>query len=278
MSEALQINLPEILKKNLPNGSKWIPKFIVRKLENYFRIHELNKIFRDHKEERDDKFIGCVLSAMGVNVEVHGLENIPLQGGAILASNHPMGGLDGMCIIQEVAKVRPDIKVIVNSILTHVPQLSGIFTGVNKLGRSTKESLARIDAIYASGAIIQVFPAGLCSRKINGKIVDLDWQKSFVSKSIENNIPIIPLYVDGSNSKAFYRMANFRKWLGLKFNLEMMMLPNEMFIQQGKKVQIIIGKPIYLDGVKRNQAQKIANLIKEHVYMLESNAQATFNL
>ncbi len=277
MAEALQINLPEILQKNLPRGSKWIPKFVVKRLEKYFKINELNKIFREHKEELDHKFIGCVLTAMGVNVEVYGLENIPKHGGAILASNHPMGGLDGMCIIQEVAKVRPDIKVIVNSILTHVPQLSGIFTGVNKLGRSTKESLAKIDKIYASGAIIQVFPAGLCSRKIDGKIVDLDWHKSFVSKSIENNIPIIPIYVNGSNSNSFYRMANFRKWIGLKFNVEMMMLPNEMFIQQGKKVQIIIGKPINLYGAKRNQAQMIANQIKQHVYMLETNPEASFN-
>lgn len=276
MAEALQINLPEILQKNLPRGSKWIPKFVVKRLERYFKINELNKIFKEHKEELNDKFIGSVLTAMGVNVEVYGLENIPKNGGAILASNHPMGGLDGMCIIQEVAKVRPDIKVIVNSILTHVPQLSGIFTGVNKLGRSTKESLAKIDEIYASGAIIQVFPAGLCSRKIDGKIVDLDWQKSFVSKSIENNIPIIPIYVNGSNSNSFYRMANFRKWIGLKFNVEMMMLPNEMFIQQGKKVQIIIGKPIHLQGIKRNKAQIIANQIKQHVYMLETNPEASF--
>lgn len=278
MAEVLQINLPEIIQKNLPRGSKWIPKFVIKRLEKYFKIKELNKIFSDHKEELNDKFIGCVLAAMGVNVEVYGLENIPKTGGAILASNHPMGGLDGMCIIQEVAKVRPDIKVIVNSILTHVPQLSGIFTGVNKLGRSTKESLAKIDEIYASGAIIQVFPAGLCSRKIDGKIVDLDWQKSFVSKSIENNIPIVPIYVNGSNSNSFYRMANFRKWIGLKFNLEMMMLPNEMFIQQGKKVQIIIGKPIHLQGAKRNKAQMIANQIKELVYLLESNPEASFKL
>lgn len=278
MNEVLKIDLPAILKSNLPKGSKWIPDFIVRKLEKYFKVHELNKIFSDHANEKDGVFIGCVLKAMGVEVEVSGLDNIPKEGGAIIASNHPMGGLDGMCIIQTISQVRPDIKVIVNSILTHVPQLKGIFRGVNKLGKSSKESLKQIDEIYRSGALIQVFPAGLCSRKINGEIVDLEWQKSFVVKSIENNLPIVPVFVEGANSNAFYRMANFRKWIGLKFNLEMMMLPNEMFIQQGKKVHIIIGKPIDLKGNKRNQAQEIALKIKKHVYQLASNRDTQFSI
>jgi putative hemolysin len=54
---------------------------------------------------------------------------------------------------------------------------------VNKLGKSPKESMIRIDNAYAAGGMMMIFPAGLCSRKIKGEIIDLEWQKSFFDES-----------------------------------------------------------------------------------------------
>ena len=101
-----------------------------------------------------------------------------------------------------------------------------------------------LEEAYASDSQILYFPAGLCSRKQKGKIQDLDWKKNFVSKAVKYKRDIIPVHFKGSNSSFFYNLANLRAHSGIKFNIEMIYLPDEMTKQEGKEISLTFGKPV----------------------------------
>ena len=134
-----------------------------------------------------------------------------------------------------------------------------------------------IDDTFASDVMILYFPAGLCSRKQKGKILDLPWKNTFIKKAIQFKSDIIPVHIDGSNSNFFYNLANWRKRLGIKANIEMLYLVDEMYKQYNKDINITFGKPVsfrvFDDRFKSNEW---AQMMKEHVYELASNNNREF--
>src|SRR6185295_11423923 len=128
-----------------------------------------------------------------------GEEHIPLQGGFIMASNHPLGGLDALALLDVVSHRRKDLKFIVNDILLQLKNLKGLFIGVNKHGKNAQENLAAIDELYASDKGVLIFPAGLVSRKQNIVIKDLEWKKSFITKAKKHKRNVMPVHIEGKN-------------------------------------------------------------------------------
>jgi Putative hemolysin len=173
--------------------------------------------------------------------------------------------------IYELSKHFHEIKFPVNDILTNIKNLSGIFLPVNKHGSLAKEAARMIEEAYSSDCQILNFPAGLCSRKRRGVIRDLEWQKSFITKSIQHKRDVIPAFFSGRNSNFFYNLANVRKMLGLKANIEMLYLADEMFKQRDKEIRLVFGKPIPWETFdKSRSALEWANWVKSKSYELES--------
>lgn len=246
-NKILQVDIDGVFKKKNPKVYKWIPRFVLSWIKGILHQKEINDVLRETAELNltDANFATYVIKdKLNSNTQVLGIENVPKEGGVILVSNHPLGGMDGMVILQELSKVRNDIRVIVNDILSEIPNFKESFLYVNKLGSKAKESLAKIEASYAKGDAMVVFPAGLCSRKINGTIQDLEWQKSFVSRAKKYNLPVVPMYFEGKNSNRFYNIANWRKRLGIKTNIEMFFLVDELYRQKNSEFKLFIGKPI----------------------------------
>jgi len=182
-----------------------------------------------------------------------------------------LGGLDGLVFIYELSKHFPDIKFPVNDILTSIKNLSGIFLPVNKHGNQAKEAARLIEEAYSSDCQILYFPAGLCSRKKRGIIKDLTWHKSFISKSIQHKRDIVPAFFSGRNSDFFYNLANFRKLIGIKANIEMLYLADEMFKQKDKEISLVFGSPIPWETFdKSRSAPEWAEWVKSKTYDLES--------
>ncbi|MFM7902756.1 MAG: glycerol acyltransferase, partial [Bacteroidota bacterium] len=116
-----------------------------------------------------------------------------------------------------------------------------------------------------------IFPAGLVSRKKKGLIRDLEWRKSFIIKSKKNRIPVIPAFIDGENSAFFYKLSNIRKSLGLKANIEMLYLPDEMYRQKGRTIRITFGKPVDSTAFENpSNDREWADRIKHMVYSLSN--------
>jgi putative hemolysin len=204
---------------------------------------------------------------MEVTYQVEGLENLSLDGHYLFASNHPLGGLDGMILIHTLGQKYPVVKFPVNDLLMYIKQLHPVFIPVNKHGAQTMDYAKQLDEAYNSQAQILYFPAGLCSRKQHGVIQDLDWKKSFISKAIKHQRDVVPVYFSGRNSNFFYNLAKIRAFLGIKANIEMLYLVDEMFKQKGKNISVKIGKPIsYQTFDKSRTPQLWASWLKARVY------------
>ncbi len=271
-TDLIEIDLRRVVKTKLPEKSRYIPGFVISWLERVICQRQMNEMLRECHGKRDADFCRGVLEHLRVSYKVEGAENLPSDGRIIIVSNHPLGGLDGMMLIDYFTQVYgPGLKFIVNDLLMAIAPLRGVFLPINKHGRQSRGSFQGIDQAMESDVPVIIFPAGLCSRKgKNGKIADLKWQKTFVNKAIQHKRPIVPVFFDGQNSDFFYNFAKLREQSGLKFNVEMIRLPKEMFRSAGQSFTIKIGAPIdwhTLDGGAGAQQQ--ADKIKEIVYNLE---------
>ena len=263
------IDVDEIFKSKNPGLYRMLPGFLIRYLKRVVHQDEINSFINRHGHKQEFEFVDAIIDEFGAKVGVQGLENIPERGGCIFASNHPLGGLDAMALVHVVSKVRKDIRFVVNDILLQLKNLSGIFVGVNKHGKNSPEVYSGLDEVYASGSGVMIFPAGLVSRKQQGQILDLEWKKSFITNSRKHNLPVIPVFIEGKNSAFFYNFSNFRKRIGIKANIEMLYLADEMYRQKNKTITVIFGKPIPALFFETEYSDKNwAQLVKEHVYNL----------
>jgi putative hemolysin len=263
------IDIEKIIKDKNPTLHKWLPRFVINYLKRKLYEDRINECVYINRNNFGYDFNDGCLKYIGANVTWEGIENLPETGGIILAANHPLGGLDGLAILHAVSQKRKDVRSTVNDILTNLTNFNGVLVGVNKVGVTSVEAIKAIDAFYASSGVSMVFPAGLVSRKQHGEIKDLEWKKSFVAKAIQYNKPILPLYVDGKNSDFFYNFALWRKKLGIKANIEMFFLPDEMFSLKNKNIKLKFGKLIMPETLDKSKThQQWAHVIKEVVYNL----------
>jgi putative hemolysin len=263
------IDIAKVIQDKNPGLYRILPGFIVNYLKKIIHEDEINAMLHWHGEEKDFTFIQSVITEFRPVVSVVGLENIPASGGAILAANHPLGGLDAVVLMNQLAPKRTDLKFMVNDILMNLKPLEGVFVPVNKHGRNTTQMIDDMNKLYASEQLVLVFPAGLVSRKENGVVRDLEWKKTFITQAKRHQKPIIPVHISGELSPFFYRLSKIRKFIGIKANIEMLYLADEMYQQHGKNIKVTIGKPIlpdYFDKSKKDQTW--AEEIKALVYAL----------
>ncbi len=270
------LDLDRIIGAKNPRLLRILPRFILNYLKKITHQDELNEIVRNGRDHYGLDFVDSALRGFGVKITYRGIENIPDEGRIIIASNHPLGGLDGMALIWVVGKIHKDIVFPVNDLLMNVPNLKPLFIPINKHG-SNAGNVKIIDDTYASDKTMLYFPAGLCSRKQKGEICDLEWKKSFISKARAHKRDIIPCFINGRNSNWFYNLAKFRSFLGLKVNIEMLYLVDEMFRQRGKEIVITFGKPIPWSHFDRQKTDlEWAQKLKNHVYNLEMDNSISF--
>ena len=269
MEEKDFINVKELIRSKNAKLLKWLPRFVIRYLERIIHQDEANAILKKYKDAEGVQFCEGIMDHFKIQIEIEGIENIPLEGGATIAMNHPLGGMDAIALVDALKNRRTDIKFIVNDLLLNLKGMESMFVGVNKHGKLNGNTVKMIDKVFEENGLVCVFPAGLVSRKVNGEVMDLDWKKTFVDLSIKHKNPIIPIYIDGKLSNFFYRLSNFRKFLGIKVNFEMLYLVNELFKQKGVKITFKVGKPIYNEDLDTSKStRKLAAWVKEKVYEL----------
>lgn len=266
----LRIDVEQVLYSKNPALSKSIPRFIINYLKRIVHQDELNDFLNRYGHLKGAGFIEAGLKYFNIKYTVTGSENIQLQGRYIFVSNHPLGGLDGLVFIRELSNYYSDLKFPVNDILMNITNLSGIFLPVNKHGAQGREAALNIEEAYASDSQILYYPAGLCSRKKKGVIRDLQWHKSFISKAVRHKRDIMPAFFSGRNSDFFYNLSNFRKALGIKANIEMLYLVDELFKQKGREIKLVFGKPIPWQTFDASRTHpEWAEWVKSRSYELE---------
>ena len=283
VSEPLRLNLTEIVRSRAGEKGKWIPGFLLRGLERIIRQDELNEMLRVAHPAVGSEFSQRILKYLNITLDVTGLDNLissheqsnTESGEAfVFASNHPLGGLDGIALVAVLGEAFGDdnLRVVVNDLLMNVTPLSNVFLPVNKYGKkgARESSLLLAEAMDERKQIV-MFPAGLVSRlqavpsdKHYDTIRDLAWKKSFVTKALEFGRRIVPVKFVGLNSMKFYRTARVRKKLGLKINIEQAFLPSEVCKSRGKHYEIKFGTPV--DPALLIKEGKTVNEIVARIY------------
>jgi putative hemolysin len=266
------INIREIFQKKNPKLAKRLPGFVYNYFNRIMHIDEINEILINFGNERGIAFAQSMVKHFNIKETINGAENIPSSGRFIFASNHPLGGFDALLMISIIDRILGPSITLVNDVLMSIPQLAPIFVPLNKHGGHSKDVIRQIHEAYQSDKQILIFPSGFASRKIKGKVQDFEWKKHFIAKSIEYQRDVIPVHVSGKNSNFFYRLANFRAFFRLKWNLEMFYLPDETFSHKNQKFTITFGEPIsYTRFDKSKSADEWANTVKDLVYKLPRN-------
>ena len=264
----LRIDIDEVLREKMHRHEKYIPRFVRQWLRRTIHEEELNRILQEGQAASPREFIRIALRHMQVDYTVEGLERLDDRERYLFVANHPFGGMDGMMIAAALIDRFGDVRVVINDLLMHVEPLQPIWLPVNKHGRQTPDYVRQYDEAFYGDIPLLTFPAGLCSRRKNGVVSDTEWRLNFIKRAHAARRKIVPIYVEGQLSNFFYRLARLREGLGIRFNIEMLWLPDEMFRQSGSRLRIIAGEPIApenLTGTLRQQA----DTVREAVYRLK---------
>ncbi|MCX6226791.1 MAG: 1-acyl-sn-glycerol-3-phosphate acyltransferase [Bacteroidia bacterium] len=247
---------------------KRIPKFLIRYLKKIVHQDEINAILIQNDEVEGIDFVRHFIEYMDIKIEVLGSENVPKDSRLIFAANHPLGGLDGMCLLKAIhEQIQANPKSLSNDLLMNIKPLRSFLIGVNKHGGNSKDSVAEIRRVFEGRDPVIFFASGLVSRRRWFKIEDVDWKSTFVKKSFLHERDVIPVFISGRVSGFFYRLANLRKFLGIRNNIEMLYLPNEMFKQKGIHLTIKFGKPIHWRSFNSSKSpEQWAADVKKQVY------------
>ncbi len=266
------IDIDKILREKAPKQSKYIPKFVVSYVKRIVHQEEINPFLRATKEKVGVDFLEACMEFLDVKLVVKGDENLPAEGLFTFVSNHPLGGQDGIALGYVLGRrYNGKVKYLVNDLLMNLRGLAPLCIPINKTGKQAKDFPKLVEAGFTSDNQLIMFPAGLCSRRKKGIIQDLDWKKTFIVKSVATHRDVIPIHFQGRNSDFFYNLANLCQYAGIKFNIAMLYLADEMFKNRHKTFTITIGKPIPWQTFDKSKTPlQWAQYVKEQVYSLDS--------
>ena len=272
-SKVFTIDIDEIVRGKAGAKARFVPRFVLSWLKRIIHQDEVNEFILGEGDKQGMPWLDDCMEYLGTKLNVKGLENLPDDSDGRLftfVSNHPLGGPDGVALGHLLGhRYDGRIKYLVNDLLMNLHGLAPFFVPINKTGKQSRDFPRLVEAVFNSPNHIIMFPAGLCSRRINGQIHDLPWQKTFITKSVETRRDIVPIRFNGRNSDFFYRIANVGKRLGLKFNIAMLYLVDELYKNRGKTFDVTIGKPIpYSTFDKSRKPQEWAAYVEDIVYKL----------
>jgi 1-acyl-sn-glycerol-3-phosphate acyltransferase len=263
------VNIRQVFRDKNPRLAALLPGFVYRYLEKIAHQQDINEFLTLHGDKYGIDFARAAIHDFNVTVDIRGAENLPRNSRCIFASNHPLGGFDGILLMDVMSRYYTDFRFLSNDILMNIVNLTPLFLPVNKHGKQASESAGKLHEAYLSETQIVTFPSGLVSRYINKQVMDLEWKKNFINKAVHYKRDVVPVHFTGRNSNFFYRFYRLRKLFGIKVNLEMFYLVDETFRHRNDHLTVTFGKPIpYTTFNHSKTPTQWAKLVKEQVYAL----------
>ena len=266
------INIATIINDINSRKLKRLPGFIIKWIEKIIRQDEMNQILTKYSDYQGLDILTKIIEELNIKIEVDGKENLPENSRCFFLSNHPFGLIDGLVLTKIVGDKYHVLKSIGNEAFMYVPHLRPFIAAVNVFGKNSKEYITALENIYDSDVPITHFPSGEVSRLYNGKIQDCQWHKSFITKAVSHKRNIVPFYIYGRNSRFFHFISFVRRVLGIKSNIEFIMLPREMFRKRNKTIRIKIGQLIPHQKFDKSFSHwEWADKVRKYVYDLKHN-------
>lgn len=267
------IDLDRIIREKMGTKARYVPSVAVRWLKHIIHQDEVNRFLWESRDKKGTEWLEECTRYLDMTLDIEGLENLPDKNDGRLytfVSNHPLGGVDGVALGAIIGRHYDGrFRYLVNDLLMNLPGLAPLCIPINKTGKQSRSFPEMVEAGFSGDNHILMFPAGICSRKIDGQIHDLPWKKTFITKSVETKRDIVPIHFGGRNSDFFYGLANVCKSLHIKFNIAMLFLVDEMYKNVHKSFRVAIGKPIpWQTFDKSKTAMEWAKYVQDMVYRL----------
>lgn len=267
------IDLDRIIREKMGTKARYVPSVAVRWLKHIIHQDEVNRFLWESRDKMGTEWLEECTRYLDMTLDIEGLENLPDKNDGRLytfVSNHPLGGVDGVALGAIIGRHYDGrFRYLVNDLLMNLPGLAPLCIPINKTGKQSRSFPEMVEAGFSGDNHILMFPAGICSRKIDGQIHDLPWKKTFITKSVETKRDIVPIHFGGRNSDFFYGLANVCKALHIKFNIAMLFLVDEMYKNVHKSFRVAIGKPIpWQTFDKSKTAMEWAKYVQDMVYRL----------
>ncbi len=229
-----------------PKLVKKLPRFAINFLKKRIHQEDINRCIMSAEHYHGVGFFDEALEFVGISFKIRGEENLDPAKRYLFVCNHPLGGPEALIIGSVFRRLYGDgFKVPVNHILANLKPLNEFFVPVKVYSsRQSRELGGQIADMFNSDKQVLVFPAGLCARKIKGKVTEMPWKKMFVTQAKRYERDVVPMHISGSNSKRFFFFTKLSMFLKLKFNIGMLFLVDELFNKKGEEFVITIGKPV----------------------------------
>jgi len=272
------IDVQKEIEKKFPNIHKkqdFLKKSLFKIAKKIVHEDSINIFLNENSHLKGLEFVDAVLDYFDFdyNVSSTDLQNIPSSGKVVIIANHPLGGLDALCLLRLISQVRSDIKIIANDFLAGFDALNNLLIPIDNYKlRQSKDDIKKIYQALNNEEAVIIFPAGEVSRATTKGIKDPAWNKGFLKFAQNSNSPILPIFLDAKNSKTFYTISVINK------TFSTLLLSNEMFKKKSKRIDIKIGEIIPNENITPKGLDKkyLINLYKKHLYSLKKRKKSFF--
>ncbi|MDD2886950.1 MAG: lysophospholipid acyltransferase family protein [Aliarcobacter sp.] len=272
------IDIQKEIEKKFPNMDKkenFLKKSLFKIAKKIVHEDSINQFLTQNSHLKGFEFVDAVLDYFDFDYTVSSsdLQNIPTSGKVVIIANHPLGGLDALCLLRLISQVRKDVKIVANDFLAGFEALHSLLIPIDNYKlRQSKNDIKKIyEALNNEEAII-IFPAGEVSRATAKGIKDPVWNKGFLNFAQNTNSPILPIFLDAKNSKTFYTISVINK------TFSTLLLSHEMFNKKSKRIGMKVGQIIPNENIAPKGIDKkfLLNLYRKHLYSLKKGKKSFF--
>ncbi len=262
-------DLEKMMRKSKFLVFRLLPRFLIQILRRFICEDQINALHMKVKKKQGMDYIHALLEELNIHVYIHHAGRVEQADRCIFVANHPLGAVDALSFLKSIYQLKGEVVSPSNHLFSYIPNLRPLIVDVNVFGKNNRKQTAAINQVFLSDKQIMIFPAGLVSRKLNGKMQDPPWQKSFISKAIQVQRFVVPVFISGQNTPVFNRIYKIRKMMGISIPLEAARLPAEMFLKKGSDIHLFFGNPLSPAFFDRSKTpHEWAKFVRDMVYEL----------
>ncbi len=216
-------------------------------LMKLLKLDKINSLYDSKKDLKELDFINAILDELEIKyiIDEKELNYIPKEGAFIVLANHPYGGIDGLILMRIFCTARSDFKTMGNFLLQKIEPIENLIIPVNpfdhvQVNKSSLSGIKKTIEYLQNGTPIGIFPAGEVSsfQTDSKQVIDREWKPAVARIIQKAQVPVIPVYFSGGNSKLF----NFLGIIHPVFRT--ISIPTEFINKKGSEIRVRIGKPI----------------------------------
>ena len=241
-------------------------------------VSRVRDLYRRVQRSPDGFRLEALLAEMRVGLRVAAADQsrIAASRPVVVVANHPYGMLDGAILTVLLTRVRPDVKVLTNFVLSDVPELQRqcIFVDPFQTDRSVesnRRALREALGWLQQGGMLAIFPSGEVShwQMPAGQVADPVWNDTAVRLIRRSAATALPVYFCGHNSVGFQLLGMIHPSLRSVFLLQ------EFLQQEGKTVEVRVGSGIPADAIAAiGDDREAIEYLRSRTYLLERRSKS----